>query len=143
MRYDPWQDLRRNWPEVRVLTSALPGDLLGVLRYPVIVLRAGTTAAQRRCTLAHEIVHLERGLADTGPWAAREEHLVHREAARRLITLDALCAALVTCGGSEDLSTLAQELDVDAETLVSRVDALSPAERAKLRAAAQDRWVAA
>jgi hypothetical protein len=128
--YDPWRDLCENWPGIQVVVEVMSGRLLGELRYPVIALRAGTTAAQRRCTLTHEIVHLERGLRDCGPWAAREERQVHAEVARRLIRIEDLACAIRHLGGADDTSALAQALDVDRETLRLRLMLLSGAERA-------------
>jgi Zn-dependent peptidase ImmA (M78 family) len=139
-RYDPWLDLAENWPEIEVHVQPLGGQLLGVLRYPVIVLRAGTSAAQRRCTLAHELVHLERGVRDCGPWAAREELHVHREAARRLIGPDDLFRAVRELGGGTDLATLARALDVDAETARLRLELVTPAERARIRSTARSEF---
>lgn len=136
--YDRWQDLAANWPEVEVIIEAMPSDLLGVLRYPVIALRAGTSAAQRRCTLAHEIVHLERGVFDCGPASEREELFVHREVARRLVPLAKLIAAVRSLDGGIDLGRLAQALDVDLETASCRLDVLSAAERLLLRDATPD-----
>jgi len=136
--YDPWQDLAVNWPEVDVVIEPMAGRLLGVLRYPVIALRAGTSSAQRRCTLTHEIVHLERGTADCGPWAGREEVLVHREVARRLIPLPLLSSAVRGLGGPAQLTELAQALDVDLETAHCRLTMLTPAERAAVAAASRD-----
>ena len=127
-RYDPWHDLAVHWPEVDVVIEPMSGRLLGVLRYPMIALRAGTSAAQRRCTLAHEIVHLERGVGDCGPWSGREELLVHREVARRLIPLADLAAAVRELGGSAVLPELAQALDVDLETARLRLEMLTSAE---------------
>src|SRR5690348_12653544 len=116
------------------------GTLLGELRYPVIVLRAGTSSAQRRCTLTHELVHLERGLRDCGVWAAREELHVHAEVARRLIPIEQLVRALRDTGPT-DPACLAQQLDVDTETLSLRLQLLTDAERARVRAAAdRDLW---
>ena len=139
--YDPWLDLAENWPEVQAVIAPLPGDLLGLLRYPVIALRAGTSAAQRRCTLAHEIVHLERGVNDCGPWSAHEERWVHREVARRLIPVDELAAAVRSLGPRADLAQLAQALDVDRETAQVRLEVLTPAERACLGSSAgAEQW---
>jgi hypothetical protein len=128
--YDPWRDLGENWPGIQVVVEVMSGRLLGELRYPVIALRAGTTAAQRRCTLTHEIVHLERGLRDCGPWAEREERQVHAEVARRLIRTEDLACAIRYLGGGDDTAALAQALDVDRETLRLRLALLSRAERA-------------
>ena len=91
--YDPWLDLR---PQLAAASGSciepMYDDLLGELRLDdgVIALRAGTSAAQRRCTLAHEIVHLERGRARLRPWLDREERAVHATATRRLISIDEL-----------------------------------------------------
>jgi hypothetical protein len=141
--YDPWRDLAENWPAVEVVSEPMRGRLLGELRYPVIALRAGTSAAQRRSTLAHELVHLERGGGCGGPWSAREELLVHAEAARRLVPLDALADAIAECGGDHDVGAVARLLDVDTETARLRLRLLTAAERARLRTRlSPEGWVA-
>lgn len=136
-RYDPWRDVRLNWPGVRVVIERMTGDLLGEVRDggAVIALRAGTSAAQRRCTLAHEIVHLERGLHDCGQWAYREEIAVHLTAARRLITAADLVAAIRELGGADDRGALAHALEVDTETLTMRLGTLDRDERRAVRRA--------
>ena len=133
--YDPWLDAQQNWPDVRIVIEPMTGDLLGEVRDDgrLIALRAGTSAAQRRCTLTHELVHLERGLTDCGRWADREELLVHTTVAFRLITPAALVAAVRDLGGSDDRPALAQLLEVDSETLQLRLSRISPAERRMLR----------
>ena len=122
--YDPWADLRQNWPDVKVVIEPMTDDLLGEVRDDgrLIALRADTSAAQRRCTLTHELVHLERGILDCGPWLQREEDLVHAEASRRLIPLDSLAAGIRELGGGDDPAALAHWLDVDSETLAVRLD---------------------
>ncbi|MEO6702858.1 MAG: ImmA/IrrE family metallo-endopeptidase [Jatrophihabitantaceae bacterium] len=134
-RYDPWRDVAQNWPQTRVIIETMRGNLLGEVRDDgrLIALRAGTSAAQRRCTLAHEIVHLERGLRDCGPWAGREEIQVHTTAAMRLIPPDLLIAGIRELGGSEDVPALAQFLDVDSETLRLRLSTLTASERRSIR----------
>jgi hypothetical protein len=140
-RYDPWRDLAENWPELEVVIQPMRGELLGELRYPVIVLRAGTSAAQRRCTLAHELVHLERGIGECGPGSAREELHVHREVARRLIGQDDLTRAVRALGGGGDVSALARALEVDVQTAQLRLELLTAAERASIHAvAANELW---
>lgn len=138
--YDPWSDLGERWPEVRVVIEPMAGRLLGVLRYPVIALRAGTSAAQRRCTLTHEIVHLDRGVRDCGPWAEREERAVHDEAARRLIDAHDLVRAIRDAGGTDDLAVLAAALDVDRETLRVRLANLTRGERTRIRTDTRRLW---
>ena len=135
--YDPWHDVATNWPQVRVVVEAMSGDLLGEVRDggTLIALRADTSAAQLRCTLAHEIVHLERGLTDCGPWLDREERQVHAEAARRLVPAAALADAIRSLGSSDDQAALASLLDVDGETLRVRWHHLTLNDRALLRRA--------
>lgn len=135
--YDPWLDLRENWPRVRVVIETMTDDLLGEVRDEgaLIALRAGTSGAQRRCTLAHELVHLERGILDCGPWWPREEVQVHLAATLRLISLGALVAGIRALGGAEDRAALAQWLDVDRETLDLRMSRLERAERRVLHRA--------
>src|SRR5690348_18406649 len=116
------------------------GTLLGELRYPVIALRAGTTSAQRRCTLTHEIVHLERGVDDCGAWQDREERLVHEEVARRLIRPYQLIRAVRDLGGRPDLATLAATLDVDRETFRVRLSLVTADELRRMWTPADDLW---
>jgi hypothetical protein len=139
--FDPWALLATRWPEVDVVVEPMAGRLLGQLRYPVIALRAGTSAAQRRCTLTHELVHLERGVRDCGPWADREEASVEAEAARRLITVHDLRRALRELGCRPTLAPLATALDVDSQTLRTRLAGLT-ADEARLidREAGDELW---
>lgn len=137
VRYDPYRDLGERWPDVTVVAEALPGDLLGEVRDGgrVVALRRGTSVAQRRCTLAHEIVHLERGLPSCrGVLLAREETAVHAVAARRLLPTDLLAEALLVVGRDDDRS-LAAYLEVDRATLRLRRGTLTAAEIALLRSA--------
>jgi hypothetical protein len=138
--YDPWDDARTNWPDVEIVLEPMSGRLLGWLRYPLIALRADSSPAQRRCTLAHELVHLERGVVECGPWATREELRVHREAARRLIPIEPLAIAVRTAGGTHDLAALARTLDVDRETLGLRLRELGPADRRLITRRMSDLW---
>jgi hypothetical protein len=135
--YDPWVDLRQNWPHVKVVIEPMTGDLLGEVRDDgqLIALRADTSAAQRRCTLTHELVHLERGIHDCGPWLHREEELVHAEVSLRLIPLASLAAAIRALGGADDPAALAQWLEVDSETLAVRLSRMRSTERRMLRRA--------
>ena len=140
--YDPWRDLRDNWPEYRVIIEPMADDLLGVVRRhpPVIALRADTSLAQRRCTLTHELVHLERGIRDCGPWQGREEFEVHREVAYRLIPIDNLARAVLELGGTSDVGALAEMLHVDSETLRLRLQTLDRSERLRIRRRRSELW---
>jgi hypothetical protein len=145
-RYNPWRDARDNWPEVQIVHEPLPAGVLGIIRCDglVVVINERIARRQARCVLAHEIVHMERGLTDClGMWRSREELAVHDAAARRLITLDQYAAAVVSCGGSDDVA-LAAELDVDQATLQVRAEMLTTKERLTIQKFYDDReiWLA-
>lgn len=109
--------------------AVLPGAQSGRVDWArrVVTVDCRLSAAQRRCTLAHELVHVERGPVPADPWlAAREEAAVEAEAARRLIPLEALAGALAW---SRRPVEVADELGVDVQTLMVRVGGLSVAER--------------
>ena len=86
----------------------------------------GLTVAERRCTLTHELIHLERG--DTGHQSDKVERLVEREAARRLIPFDNLLEA----DWAQPLEKIADDLWVDEATLEVRLATLSEPERSRL-----------
>jgi len=134
--YDPWHALD-DLPEVTVLWRHQKPCGLYYHHERMISLRVGLTAAQERCTLTHELVHAERG--DFGvPEAtldARQELLVEREAARRLISLQALAEAVAwSCHPGE----IAEALHVDLGTLRARLEALTDDERRVLDGASTE-----
>jgi hypothetical protein len=83
---------------------------------------------ERRCTATHEVIHAERGDRCGDP--KTEEH-VRRETARRLIPIGALGDAYLFWG--HDLPALAEELWVDEDVLLTRLNTLHPSERGYLR----------
>lgn len=127
--YHPWRRLREL---VDVTLHWHDDGPAGWCRHSTqdVSIRRGMTQAERRSTICHELVHLERGPAVRGQ-AAREEIEVSKEAARRLIPdVRHLGEALAwaTC-----IDEAADELWVDAGTLRARLDHLHPSERAYLR----------
>jgi len=107
--------------------------VLGELDWPHRVIRidARLNQAAARSTLAHELVHAERGPLPAIPALADlEENLVDQETARRLIPLPQLAHALAD---SNNPTQAAAILDVDKATLVTRLTHLHPAEKAWLR----------
>ena len=96
-----------------------------------IVMDARQTQVQRRSTLAHELVHAERRDEPCGSLVLdlRQESVVSKLAARRLIPVKALGEALAW---SRDIDEVADELWVDVDTLRTRLNHLHPAERAFL-----------
>lgn len=128
MRYHPWRHLR-SIPDLRLSWADLPG-LLGIVRGRDITLATGQLQAERRCTLAHELVHVERGTAEE-PWCEREERHVDAIAARRLVPLDDLIEAVLW---ARNVHELAEELWVDVATVQARLASLTAAERERVQA---------
>lgn len=124
-RWNPWRYLRDRHPDVHVhCTHHLVRPSLGEWDGRRLVhLDGRLQQTERRCTLAHELVHLERGPCD--PEDAREEQLVHELAARLLVTLDQLVDAILWGQGQPD----PDELWIDPATLLARVRALTDDER--------------
>lgn len=83
--YNPWHDLSR-WRDVTLLWLADDDERKGLTNFHErsVSLRPGMTDAEARATLAHEVVHLERGPAQADH-EDREEVLVEAVAALRLI----------------------------------------------------------
>lgn len=144
---NPWRQVRDLNVEVRwqELDNRL-GECDSVAR--VIVLDPRQDQVERRCTLAHELVHMERGdtcLLGTYPDGdrqdARQEASVAREAARRLLPIRQLAQAFAVHG--EDLVAVADEVWVDEATLVARLDGLHPTERELIRRRLDEREDAA
>ncbi|MCL4368008.1 MAG: ImmA/IrrE family metallo-endopeptidase [Actinobacteria bacterium] len=126
-RYNPWTHLATHWPHIHVDTRAtLPHGMYGAWTPGVLHLSRRLTQTGRRCTLAHEIVHLERGPTPTEPMAAaREELTVDRIAARRLITIDTLADAIAWTRHPDEIADYCW---VDRPTLRARIRALQPDE---------------
>ena len=125
--YHPWRDLRAR-AHLSLRWAVLP--LLAVTDGASIYMDSRQSQRQRRSTLTHELVHLDRG--DTTCQSSRVERAVEAEAARRLIPLDALVDALLW---SQDETEMAEELWVDVPTLVARIEGLTEAERDHVEAA--------
>ena len=94
---------------------------------------------KRRCTLAHEIIHLERGPVPTDARGqSREEKAVDRIAARRLITITDLIEGMRWTRNRDEL---ADHLWVDVPTLQARIDGLDPLEVAQLEHELEGEWI--
>jgi hypothetical protein len=127
MKHHPWRSIDA---DVHVEVRDLPADIDGycVVSERLIVLARGLTQAERRSTLVHEHVHLERG--DIGPCTPRQEASVDQAAAHRLIDAVALGDALCW---AHDIYEAADELWVDVATLRTRLAHLHPSEKHYLR----------
>lgn len=135
MSLDPWSEAGRREVTVAVVPCPVPG-----LYFPdraLIAIDAGSTLAVQRSAMAHELGHHElshragAGATDI----ARQELRASRWAARRLVAIDDLAAAVRGAAGWDEV---AAQLEVDRPTLDTRLAGLTGAERRRLRSAARD-----
>ncbi|MBJ8342823.1 hypothetical protein JGU71_28425 [Antrihabitans sp. YC3-6] len=129
-RWHPWRHLRDNHSHVDVTYPDLGGlGCLGRRRAGHIEIDETLDQVERRCTVTHEITHIERGPVPDHPfYGPKEERTVERITAERLIELDALIDALAWNRHRVDAET-AGELWVDLDVLVTRVKNLTEDER--------------
>lgn len=130
--YDPWEAFepyRLDGWEVRWKPEL---DVLGrvVWAEQAVDLDPDQDQPQERCTVTHEVVHLELGPISVG-WEDWEERLVDRLAAERLISLDDLVDAMVW---AYDVEELAVVLWVDEQTARTRLANLTEAEGRAIQA---------
>lgn len=136
MSYNPWADLRQR-QDITFGVTRLPWDRgWWVPAERGIVLDDRLSQVERRCVLAHELVHAEnddqpcgriKGAARVG---LRQEQRARRQAAIRLVDLIPLIDAAMWCHSIEEM---AAELVVDVPTLLDRIACLEDEDR---------RWIA-
>lgn len=126
--FHPWRRLRA-LAQIDLVWAVMPGRLGETDGKSLIWLHPHQSQAQRRCTLAHELAHIELGHVEG--CTAREESQTARLAARRLIPIEALADALVW---THHLDDVAEALWVDRDTLDVRLDRLHPSEHHYIRA---------
>lgn len=125
--FHPWRRLR-DLTHVELFWMPLRGNRMGATDgAEVIVMRPDLSQVQRRCTVAHEMAHIELGHRDGCSNA--EEKQAAQLAARWLVDMDDLLDAL---RWAEDLREVADCLWVDEPTLMARLDGLSAAERSRI-----------
>lgn len=141
-RWHPWRHAAENYPDVVITCHReLPDRVWGMTSFSLrkIWLCKRLRQVHRRCTLTHELIHLERGpLPEDPKLAAREERIVDELASRRLIELPHLIDGL---RWTRDLAELADALWVDLPTLRTRLETLDPIESAELENALGDEWL--
>jgi hypothetical protein len=126
--WHPWRTLRA-MPEVTLhLRADMPLGLFATTDGERIVMSNRLLQRERRAALAHELEHIRSGRI--GHCSAREESYVRQAAARRLITIEGLAAALQW---TQHIEELAEELWVDEDTVRCRLEHLHPSERHYLR----------
>ncbi len=139
-RYDPWRDLsRRTYLRVEFVDE--PTGRRGRICGNTITIDQRQLQEERRSTIAHELVHDERRIFPTDPvLRAKEENLVERTAARRLIAVHDLIDALRACS-TRLAHELADHLWVDPPMLRARMDALDSIEVSELEHHLEDQWL--
>lgn len=124
---NPWADLTAR-PQLDLCWGGLPPGQLGATDGRRVWIATGLTIRERRCTLAHELAHIDLGLIVDVTWAS--EQRVRDVTARRLLPdIDALASALA---GGVDMATASDELWVTEDVLTDRLTTLADAERAML-----------
>lgn len=135
-RWHPWRDARGR----KHLDITFDGPRTHRGRHAVdgrIVLHPTMTQAERRSTLAHELVHDERQVYPRDVvLAAREERTVETIAARRLIDLNDLVEVLRWTRHEEEA---AEELWVDVPMLLALIRSLTEDERLWINMRIEDR----
>jgi hypothetical protein len=125
MGWDPWQALHEQ-PEIELMVTELPGGALGlaVVEGPhrAILLEGRMSRVELRSALAHELIHLERGIVahrQGAPpsWSAvvaREERHVDDVVAARLVPADDLADLVAARAEVEPVTPalVAAEFDV-------------------------------
>jgi Zn-dependent peptidase ImmA (M78 family) len=129
--YSPWTAVAR-LQDVLVAFADLPsGRGWWEPDEKVLLLDRRQSRREMRCTLAHELEHIMRGDCDVSTASpilhARQEVAACAAAARRLIPMARLIDALLW---SQDEHELAEELNVDLDTLQVRLLTLTPDEHA-------------
>lgn len=125
--FDPWGALRRLTHihiEFVRMPDGVPGRTDGLR---VIWLDNRLQQVERRCALAHELVHVELG--HDGCQRPCIEHEVRVATARNLITIERLCQQ---AAWARSLQELADELWVTTDVLTDRLETLTPDETAQL-----------
>ena len=134
LTYDPAADVASRYPDWIVGRADLQGLVPEVLCWArrVILIDGGSSPEVQRSSLAHAVAHLDLGHTVTlsGHFENREEVQADLLAARRLIPLDDLAAAVAW---SRDRGEVACQLGVDLPMLRIRELSLDAAERRRLR----------
>lgn len=130
MTVNPWQRLAEDWPQIQVVYSdfAIPTQW-GESRWhdgrPVgIVLNKHLNQVERRCVLAHELEHLDRGAPHETLRPHIERRVLKATAAYLLPDLTVLADALAAA----TLREAAEDLWVTWSVLIERLRGLSDAE---------------
>lgn len=133
--YDPLEDLSARYPQVTVAMVAIRPAHAALVGDSLLLVDASLDARQRRCSIAHEIAHLDLAHVPTGnrALARRQEAEADRLASTRLISFGQLLEAVRWCADDQDL---AEQLQVSEQALSLRRTLLSAAEISALHSSA-------
>lgn len=126
MPFHPWRRLRAA-PQIDLSWACMPDRLGETDGVTMIRLHPHQSQVQRRCTLAHELAHIELG--HTGGASPDDERAARLLAAQWLVDMEDLLSALAW---ADDLREVADECWVDEDTLMARLDGLTGAEREQI-----------
>lgn len=133
MHYHPWRALRDHDEVVVSWRDDMPATMRGATNgKDIIWMDRHRLQVERRCTIAHELEHIELG--DDERQSPKAERLVRRRTALKLIDTAELIDALKW---ARSLPELADELWVTVDVLQDRLNALSTVERAMILTAIQ------
>lgn len=125
MLFDPWQ-LLRTLPHITLVWADLNSKSALTNGTDTVWLDRQLLQVERRCSLTHELIHIERGHTSCPPNAAELE--VRVETARRLIPMSEL---IEHKRWSRSVEELADCLFVTPHVLLDRIGYLSDSERAE------------
>jgi hypothetical protein len=125
--FHPWRALRA-LPKITVKWVHLSDKRALTNGVDVIWMDKSALQVERRCSLTHELIHIEEKHTSCQPLAI--ERKVRAEAARRLIPIGDLAAALAW---AHSFHELADDLWVTSAVLADRISNLSQTELAILR----------
>jgi hypothetical protein len=129
MAVNPWQRLAEDWPRIQVVYEDLGPHRMGESRFragkPVgIALHKDLNQVERRCTLAHELEHFDRGQPCETLRASIERRVLAATSKYLLPDLDLLADVLALY----DLYRAANELWVTFPVLVDRLKNMTDTE---------------
>ena len=103
--HHPWRRFRDEWGHVNLTFKPLEDEFHALTDGKTVWMDPYILQVEKRCAIAHEIVHLERGehCKQGDPAEVRAD----RMAAGRLVPLEALTQAIIW---SDDLDEVADEL---------------------------------
>lgn len=121
--HHPWRDLR-NREHVRLYFEHMPPGMRGGTNGTDIWMEKRLLQVERRCTLTHELVHMDLG--HEGCQDERTEARVRRATARRLLTVEQLVEVVRWTDIPEEM---ADELWVTVDVLTEFTKSLTAFER--------------